>query len=125
VNLLLDTHTLLWALADAPSLATGAREAITDGRNRVLVSAVSVWEIVIKKAIGKLRAPDDLPHQLTNARMEPLEITIAHAMAVADLRDLHADPFDRMLVAQARTDGLTIVTRDARIASYEVAVLPA
>ncbi|MEX0658472.1 MAG: type II toxin-antitoxin system VapC family toxin [Egibacteraceae bacterium] len=125
MNLLLDTHALLWALADEPTLANGARDAITDGRNRVLVSTVSVWEIVIKKALGKLHAPDDLPQQLTSARLEPLEITITHALAVGDLPDHHTDPFDRMLVAQARTEGLTLVTRDARIAQYDVAVLPA
>lgn len=101
------------------------RQAITDGRNRVLVSAVSAWEIVVKKALGRLRAPDDLPAQIERGRFAPLEITIAHAMAVGVLPDHHADPFDRMLVAQARTEELTLVTRDADIARYEVAILPA
>lgn len=125
MNLLLDTHVLLWALADDPALGGDARQAISDGRNRVLVSAVSAWEVVIKKALGRLRAPDDLPEQLERARFVPLEITVAHAIAVGDLPDHHADPFDRMLVAQARAERLTLVTRDAGVARYEVEILPA
>lgn len=125
MNLLLDTHTLLWALADDPTLTGDAREAIVDGRNDVLVSAVSAWEITIKRALGKLRAPDDLPDQLARARFAPLDVTIEHALAVGELPDHHADPFDRMLVAQARTERLTLVTRDAHIARYDVDVLPA
>lgn len=125
MNLLLDTHTLLWALADDPTLAGPARRAIVDGRNRVLVSAASAWEITIKAALGKLRAPDDLPTQLERARFEPLDIAVAHALAVAHLPDHHADPFDRMLIAQARSEDLTLVTRDARIQRYDVAVMPA
>jgi PIN domain nuclease of toxin-antitoxin system len=125
VNLLLDTHTLVWALGNDPTLAGPARDAITDGRNRVLVSAVSAWEIAIKVALGKLRAPADLLSQLERARFEPLDITVTHALAVGQLPDHHADPFDRMLIAQARTERLTLVTRDARMAAYEVATLPA
>lgn len=125
MSLLLDTHVLLWALADDPALAGRAREAIVDGRNRVLVSAVSAWEITIKKSLGKLHAPDDLPQQLQRHRFETLDVTIDHALGVGDLPDHHTDPFDRLLVAQARIDELTLVTRDRHIPLYEVAVLPA
>jgi PIN domain nuclease of toxin-antitoxin system len=125
VNLLLDTHTLLWALADDTMLAGEAHDAIADGANRVLVSAVSAWEITIKKALGKLRAPDDLSAQLDRARFEHLDVTISHALAVGELPDHHSDPFDRMLVAQARSEELTLVTRDSRIARYDVPILPA
>ncbi len=124
-SLLLDTHVLLWALSDDPSLSISAREAIVDGRHRVLVSPVSAWEITIKKALGKLRAPDDLEAQLERHRFTPLDVTIAHALAVGELPDHHADPFDRLLIAQARTDRLTLVTRDVRIKDYDVAVLAA
>jgi PIN domain nuclease of toxin-antitoxin system len=110
-------------LSDDPRLQGQARAAITDGRNRVLVSAASAWEITIKKALGKLRSPDDLPDQLTRQRFVPLEITVAHALAVGDLPDHHADPFDRMLVAQARTDRLTLITHDPQILRYDVEAL--
>lgn len=123
MNLLLDTHILLWALANDPALESSARDAIVDARNRVLVSAVSAWEIVIKKALGKLRAPDDLGEQLIQRRFEPLDVTIPHALAVGGLPDHHTDPFDRLLIAQARTEGLTLVTRDANVRRYDVAVL--
>lgn len=125
MNLLLDTHVLLWALADDPALSGQARDAIVDGRNRVLVSAASAWEITIKAALGKVRAPDDLLVQLERARFEPLDVTIPHTLAVGALPGHHADPFDRLLVAQARTERLTLVTRDGDIARYDVATLPA
>jgi PIN domain nuclease of toxin-antitoxin system len=123
VSFLLDTHVLLWVLSDDPRLEGRARAAITDGRNRVLVSAVSAWEITIKKALGKLRVPDDLPAQLARQRFVSLDITVTHALAVGDLPHHHADPFDRMLVAQARTDRLTLITHDPQILHYEVEVL--
>ena len=125
MNLLLDTHVLLWALADDPSLAAPARRAITDPRRQVFVSAVSAWEITIKKALGKLRAPDDLADQLDRRRFTALDVTIEHALAVGELADHHADPFDRLLVAQARVEQVTLVTRDARITQYDVPTLTA
>lgn len=124
MRLLLDTHALLWALTDDARLQQDARERIADGRNQVLVSAASAWEITIKRAVGKLRAPDDLARQVAQARFDPLDITIEHAVAVGDLPNHHRDPFDRLLVAQARVDGLTIVTHDVQIERYDVAVLP-
>lgn len=125
MSLLLDTHVLLWALTNDPALAEPARGAITDGRNRVLVSAVSAWEITIKKALGRLRAPDDLVDQLAERRFTVLDVTIHHALAVGELAGHHADPFDRLLIAQARTERLTLVTRDRNIARYEVETLAA
>ena len=123
MSLLLDTHVLLWALTNDPQLSDDARATIADGRTRVLVSSVSAWEITIKKALGKLRAPDDLADQLRQQRFTPLDITVTHALAVGDLPPHHADPFDRMLVAQARTDRLTLVTHDPQILEYDVEVL--
>lgn len=112
-------------LTDHPGLAEVARRTITDGRNRVLVSAVSAWEIAIKKRLGKLQAPDDLLDQLAERRLTPLDVTLVHALAVGELPDHHADPFDRLLVAQARTERLTLITRDERIARYDVSTLAA
>lgn len=125
MRLLLDTHVLLWALADDPSLSTAARAAIVDGRNRVVASAVSAWEITIKRSLGKLRAPADLAEAVAAHRFTPLAVSLEHALAVGALPDLHRDPFDRLLVAQAGVEGLTIVTRDRAIARYDVDVLEA
>lgn len=124
MNLLLDTHVVLWALTDDPHLAPEARAAIGDGRNQVFVSAVSAWEITIKRALGKLAAPDDLVLQLSAARFEGLDVRIEHALAVGGLPDHHHDPFDRLLVAQAQMTALTIVTHDPQVQQYDVATLP-
>jgi PIN domain nuclease of toxin-antitoxin system len=120
VNLLLDTHTLLWWLDNTPSLSEAARAVISQAESIVWVSAASAWEIAIKRAIGKLRVPGNLEHELARHRFLPLGITIGHALAVEDLPSYHSDPFDRMLVAQAKIEGLTIVTRDPTIPRYGV-----
>lgn len=123
MNLLLDTHALIWAFTDDPSLGEAARVAIASPDNLVFASAASVWEIAIKRALGKLRAPDDVNEQITLHRFEPLAMTGDHAWIAGNLPALHADPFDRMLIAQARGEGLTIVTRDSQFAAYGVPVL--
>jgi len=124
MRLLLDTNALLWWLADE-GLAAQARDAIADPENLVVVSAVSAWEISIKKALGKLAAPDDLEHQVQVGGFTPLPITIAHGVAAGKLARHHDDPFDRMLIAQALAEGLTVVTRDKRFSDYSVTLLPA
>ena len=124
MRLLLDTHALLWWLADE-GLTTQARDAIADPANVVVVSAASAWEISIKKALGKLVAPDDLEQQVQAGGFLPLPISIAHGVAAGRLARHHEDPFDRMLIAQAYAEGLTIVTRDTRFNEYGVALLPA
>lgn len=122
MRLLLDTHALLWWLADE-GLNEQARDAIADPDNLVMVSATSAWEISIKKALGKLSAPDDLEQQIAESGFAPLPISIAHGIAAGRLPRHHDDPFDRMLIAQAYAEGLTIVTHDKRFADYNVAVL--
>jgi PIN domain nuclease of toxin-antitoxin system len=125
LRLLLDTHALLWALAEPKRLSTTAREAITSADSVVLASSASAWEIAIKRALGKLEAPADLEAVLDQTGIETLPITVAHALAAGALPLLHSDPFDRMLVAQARIEGLTLVTRDPHLGAYDVAVLDA
>jgi len=124
VRLLLDTHALLWWLADE-GLNSQAREAIADPDNLVAVSAASAWEISIKQAFGKLTAPDDLEQQLQAGGFTALPISIAHGIAAGRLPRHHEDPFDRVLIAQAMAEGMTIVTRDKRFDNYAVALLPA
>jgi PIN domain nuclease of toxin-antitoxin system len=120
MTLLLDTHVLLWWLDDPKQLSTRAKAAIQDGRNPVYVSAAVVWEIVIKKALGKIDAPDDLEEAIEANRFLPLPITILHAVAVQSLPHHHRDPFDRILIAQALHEGFRLVTRDQDIGKYEV-----
>jgi PIN domain nuclease of toxin-antitoxin system len=120
-----DTHVALWWLTDPAELAAEAREVIGNGRNRVLLSAASVWEAAIKVAAGRLEMPEPLLDAAEAAGMEELVISSRHAVRAAGLPPLHRDPFDRMLVGQALEDGLVIVTRDPLIRRYPVAVLPA
>lgn len=120
MNLLLDTHVLLWWVDDPAQLSEAARAAIRDGANVVYVSAAMAWEIVIKKTLGKLDAPDNLDEVLRECRFTPLPITVPHVLAVRSLAMHHRDPFDRMLVAQARTEEMTVVTRDAKVLQYAV-----
>lgn len=125
MRLLLDAHVLLWWLENNPKLDARASAAIADQSSAVFVSAATAWELAIKQALGKLIAPPDLESQMEQHRFEPLPIAIAHAVEAGALPRHHDDPFDRMLVAQATFEKLTIVTRDPRISLYEVATFPA
>jgi PIN domain nuclease of toxin-antitoxin system len=125
VRLLLDTHALLWAIGDPERLRDAARTALWDAGNEVRVSVASIWEIGIKRGLGKLTAPDDLGPHLEAANFEPLLISLEHARAAGLLPPHHRDPFDRMLIAQAQLESLTIVTRDARFVPYGVQLLEA
>jgi len=125
VNLLLDTQVVLWWLDDDPALGARAREAIADPDNTVYLSAVVVWEIRIKQALGKLDVPADFEQILDEQPFVDLPVRVEHAHAIARLPAVHRDPFDRMLVAQAQSEGFRVVTRDSRIAQYGVSVLDA
>ena len=124
LRLLLDTHVLLWWLADR-RLSSEATDAIRDPTSRVVVSSATAWEISIKQTLGKLAAPDDLEEQLRRNGFVPLPIGIDHALAAGRLPRHHDDPFDRMLIAQAGIEGLTVVSRDTRFSAYGVPVLAA
>jgi PIN domain nuclease of toxin-antitoxin system len=125
LRLLLDTQVLIWSLLKPDRLLATTREEIQDGANDVFVSIASPWEIAIKKSRGNLDPPDDLDVQLAEKRFSLLPISLRHTRAIESLPHHHGDPFDRMLVAQAQTDGLTIVTSDRKIARYQVAVMRA
>jgi PIN domain nuclease of toxin-antitoxin system len=125
VRLLLDTHIYLWWLADPSLLSDHARIAIADPRNFVFVSAASIVEIAIKQASGKLKTEECPEAKLQSCRFHELPFTIAHASAFRDLPSAHKDPFDRMLAAQARVEGLTLVTRDKVMQQYELPLIAA
>jgi PIN domain nuclease of toxin-antitoxin system len=122
-SLLLDTHVLLWSLGDVGRLSPAAQEAIVSGGVPVHVSSASIWEIAIKRRSGKLKAPANLVAQIAEARFEELPISHQHADLAGALPLHHRDPFDRMIVAQARCEGMTIISCDERIAAYGVAML--
>jgi PIN domain nuclease of toxin-antitoxin system len=124
MKLLIDTHILLWWLADDPALPPWATSVIADPEHVVVVSAASAWEISIKQGNGRLDAPDDLVAAITD-EFTTLPMTAEHAMAAGRLPAHHADPFDRVLIAQAILEGLTLVSVDRRFADYDVALLPA
>ena len=123
MNILLDTHILIWALENNPALSEKARKAITTGGNMVFVSSASVWEISIKKSTGKLKVPDNLLEELLSHRFSLLDINAEHAQLAGELPLIHKDPFDRMLVAQAMIEKLTLISYDPLIAQYKVKLL--
>ncbi len=121
MRFLLDTHALLWALSAPARLPSSTVASIRDPSNAVYVSAASVWEIAIKTALGKLTAhADEIVRSVVEVGFEELPVTMIHARRVFALPLHHRDPFDRMLVAQALEEGLTIVTRDPSFAAYQV-----
>ncbi len=125
MRLLLDTHAVIWWTGDPDELTPAARQAIAEA-DVAAVSATSIWEVATKAAIGKLQVPvDDLVDEIREWGLDLLPVTAEHAWHGRLLPLHHRDPFDRMLVAQAQVEGLTIVSRDPDIARYQVAVLPA
>ncbi|MGQ3053217.1 MAG: type II toxin-antitoxin system VapC family toxin [Roseateles sp.] len=126
-RLLLDTHCFLWWAFDDPRLSTVARAAIAEGDSVCFLSAASAWEMAIKISLGKLDLGGELagflPQQLAAHRLQWLPIELPHTLGVAALPWRHRDPFDRLLVAQAQVEGLTLVSADAAIQGYEVPCL--
>jgi len=124
LDLLLDTHAVLWFLGGRDELRREARDAI-ESADRVYVSAASIWEMATKVARGRLDAPSDFAHRLVDLGMLQLALEWEHARVAGGLPLHHRDPFDRMLVAQAIVERLTIVTRDEAIGLYPVPVIAA
>ena len=121
---MLDTHALLWAFNDSPSLTPRARRAIEDGSHDLMVSAVSAWEIATNARLGKLPGGDeliaDLDRYLAQLRCEALRISLDHAVRAGRLPGEHRDPFDRMLIAQAQAENLAIISNDRIFDAYGV-----
>lgn len=122
--LLLDTRVLLWWLDDSPELADPLK-TLLDTEPSIYLSAVSPWEITVKQSLGTLHGPADLAERARDSQFTSLPITAEHAVRAGKLPPYHRDPFDRLLVAQAQTEAMTVVTRDRRIPRYDVPVMPA
>jgi PIN domain nuclease of toxin-antitoxin system len=121
-RLLVDTHALLWWLIDDRRLSEAAREHLADPANEPLVSVASLWEIAIKRSLGKLAAPDDLPDRIASEGFGWLGFEAHHAWEVRRLPMHHRDPFDRLLVVQALIERLPVITADPRFVAYGVEV---
>lgn len=124
MRVLLDTHAFLWWNLDDGRLSGTARDVIRDGRNEIFVSVASIWEVAIKAAKGKLDLPTDpatyVNDRLQRNRWSPMAIEHPHVMRAASLPMIHADPFDRVLVAQAQVEALPLITTDAALTRYDV-----
>lgn len=124
MRVLLDTHALLWWNLDDDRLSESVRDLIRDGRTEVVVSVASIWEVAIKAAKGKIELPQTvgayIDERLRRNRWSTLSIDPRHALQAAALPKIHADPFDRVLVAQAQLESMPIVTMDAAITRYDV-----
>lgn len=122
---LLDTHVILWWLLNPKELKKKARDIIYDRNNGVFTSSISFWEMAIKSSIGRLHLPNNILELLRNEKIDTLTLTAEDALAVADLPILHNDPFDRMLVVQAKRHDMVLVTRDDKLLQYPVSTLEA
>ncbi len=124
IQFLLDTHVWLWLQATPERVPVAIREALADEANELLLSAASSWEIAIKHGLGKLPLPEPprmyVPDRMRRSGTLGLAVEHGHALAVADLPQLHGDPFDRLLIVQAQSLGLRLVTADAQLAEYDV-----
>ncbi len=123
MKLLLDTHAALWFLSGDERLGDGARRQLLDETNRVLLSAAVVWEVAIKRSLGKLVVPEEYLALLLGAGVQALAVSVEHAAAIADLPWHHRDPFDRMLVAQASIEQAALVSRDDALGVYGVTLI--
>ena len=127
MKLLLDTHTFLWLVEGSPKLSATATAALADPVNELFLSVASVWELAIKTGNKKLALSD--PLDVYVARWTPvyqldlLPILSSHALGVSGLPDFHSDPFDRMLISQSQVEGMTLVSRDTKFASYGLPIL--
>lgn len=123
MDILLDTHMLLWWLADDSRLSERARALMSDSANALTVSAATAWEIAIKQALGKVAIDGDLEQEVREQGFGMLPVTFAHAAETLTLPAIHRDPFDRMLVAQARLENLRLLTVDPNILHYPANVI--
>ena len=125
MNILVDTHVVLWWLDDPKKLSDKAQQLIESLENNVFVSSAVVWEIIIKKSIGKLKVPDNLLEMLKDEGFISLPITDQHVMKLENLPPIHQDPFDRIQIAQSLAEGFTLITKGEKIFQYDLACIKA
>lgn len=124
-RILLDTHALIWWMDGDHSLGQLAQDYISNSQNEIYVSAANVWEMTIKKQLGKLDCPDDLDAVIESLGFSKLNITPFHAEQAGNLPQHHKDPFDRMLIVQAQAEGLQIMTKDEHFPAYGISLIDA
>jgi PIN domain nuclease of toxin-antitoxin system len=124
-KILIDTHVLLWWLSDNNSLGATAKKIIADSRNQIYVSAATSWEISIKKKKGLLQAPNDIDSIVEDEGFLKLPISLFHGEQAGELEEIHRDPFDRMLIAQSKSEGMEFLTSDGIIRKYNVRLIDA
>lgn len=125
MNYLLDTHVVLWWLTEPKSISSKARKVIADTEERIFISSASCWEMAIKKGVGRLKFPANILEILTSEGFEIIPITANESLSVADLPLIHQDPFDRLLIIQAKLNDMILITRDETIMQYPVITLEA
>jgi PIN domain nuclease of toxin-antitoxin system len=123
VRFLIDSNAFLWWSEASPRLGTGARQAIGDPKNEVVVSIAALWEIIIKTSLGKLTLSDDIETVVLNQGFSLLAIGFDHLRRLTALPQIHKDPFDRLMIAQALSEGIPVATADRRFAAYGVQVV--
>jgi PIN domain nuclease of toxin-antitoxin system len=123
MRLLLDVHTFIWWVTDSPLLSRRAHQAIVEPANDILIGIGCVWELVIKRSLGKLHFPFDLEAVIQDHDFDVLHVTFAHLRALDGLPQLHRDPFDRLLIAQSLAESLPIVANDRAFAAYGAALV--
>lgn len=123
MNLLLDTHVLIWVFEDDPRLPAKVAEAVENAETNAYISAITAWEIAIKITVGKLHLDKSLDRIIETSRYRRLDLSFSSHRRYTELPLLHRDPFDRMLIAQALDEGLTLVTNDRNIRRYDVPIL--
>ncbi len=126
MNLLLDTHTFIWFLNGDKKLSERAKLTIENSENKNFISTVSIWEVAIKSSLGKLKLKgtlDDIRNQFLHNGFELLPITFDHTIILQQLDFFHRDPFDRMIISQAITDNLTIITKNQNFQKYDIKII--
>ena len=124
MNILLDTHVVIWWYEDSLLLKDEARKIIEDRENALFLSPIVIWEIAIKQSLNKLKVPEGLIEKAIHDLIE-IPISIKHTQALKKLSLIHSDPFDRILIAQAKVENLCLMTRDKQIAKYDIKTIPA
>ena len=127
MKVLLDTHTFLWWITDSPLISSKVRDIVQNADNEIFLSAASGWEIAIKVQLGRIHLPDKpsiyLAKQMSLNAFQPLTITMSHSLYICNIPDIHKDPFDRIIIAQAILEGMPLLTKDSNMPKYGIQII--